>query len=53
MAELGSDSFFAMVNPRKSQLERDFPTFCHRRSHFQLKWLARNPEQRVGASRLP
>lgn len=51
-AELGSDSFFATVNPRKSQLEQDFPTFCSRRSHFQLKWLARNPQQQVWVSRL-
>lgn len=51
-AELGSDSFFATVNPRKSQLEQDFPTFCYRRSHFQLKWLSRNPEQQVLVSRL-
>ena len=50
--ELGSDSFFATVNPRRSQLEQDFPTFCNRRSHFQLKWLARNPEQQVWVSRL-
>lgn len=50
--ELGSDSFFAAVNPKKSQLEQDFPTFCNQWSHFQLKWLARNPEQQVWVSRL-